>query len=78
MWYDMSKEVTKLSFGVYSALKEIEYAQNLNRQNPNIKYYYLQGWNGNNHKLSYKANYEPEEFYSPYNINDSNTNFPSI
>ena len=68
MWYDMSKEVTKLSFGVYSALKEIEYAQELSRRNPNIKYYYLQGWNGNNHKLSYKANYEPEEFYSPCTV----------
>ena len=70
MWYDMSKEITKLSFGTYSALKEIEYAQKLSQQNPNIKYYYLQGWNGNNHKLSYKANYEPEEFFSPCNVVD--------
>ena len=30
-----------------------------------MKYYYLQGWNGNNKKLSYKANYSPEEFYCP-------------
>lgn len=68
MWYDMSKEVSKLSFGVYSALKEIEYARELSKRNPAIKYYYLQGWNGNNHKLSYKANYEPEEFYSPCTV----------
>lgn len=70
MWYGMDKEVTKLSFGVYSALKEIEFAKKLSECNPNIKYYYLQGWNGNNHKLSYKANYEPEEFYSPCTVLD--------
>ncbi len=70
MWYDMAKEITKLSFGVYSALKEIEFARELSRCNPNIKYYYMQGWNGNNHKLSYKARYEPEEFYSPCTVTD--------
>lgn len=68
MWYDMSKEISKLSFGTYSALKEIEFAQKLSQTNPNIKYYYMQGWNGNNHKLAYKANYEPEEFYSPCTV----------
>ena len=65
MWYSVSKEVLKLSFGVYSALKEIEFVRKLSERNPNMKYYYLQGWNGNNKKLSYKANYEPEEFYCP-------------
>jgi arginyl-tRNA--protein-N-Asp/Glu arginylyltransferase len=68
MWYDMSKEVTKLSFGTYSALKEIEFTRQLSERNPNIKYYYMQGWNGNNHKLAYKANFEPEEFYSPCTV----------
>ena len=70
MWYDMSKEITKLSFGVYSSLKEIEFTRELSKCNPNIKYYYLQGWNGNNHKLSYKSKYEPEEFYSPCTVMD--------
>ena len=70
MWYAMSKEMQKLSLGVYSALKEIEFAQKLSERNPNIKYYYLQGWNGNNHKLSYKANYTPEDFYSPCTVTD--------
>ena len=70
MWYDMSKEVSKLSFGVYSALKEIEFAKELSKCNSNIKYYYLQGWNGNNHKLSYKSRYEPEDFYSPCTVLD--------
>ena len=68
MWYSMSKDITKLSFGTYSALKEIEFAQKLSQTNPNIKYYYMQGWNGNNHKLAYKANFEPEEFYSPCTV----------
>ena len=68
MWYDMSKEMQKLSLGVYSALKEIEFAQKLSERNPAIKYYYMQGWNGKNHKLSYKANYTPEEFYSPCTV----------
>ena len=61
----MSKEIAKLSMGVYSSLKEIEFVQTLNNINPNFKYYYLQGWNGPNHKLSYKANYKPIEFCSP-------------
>lgn len=65
MWYDVSKEVSRLSFGVYSALKEIEFVRELSQRNPNMKYYYLQGWNGKNKKLSYKANYEPEYFFCP-------------
>ena len=65
MWYSVSKEVLKLSFGVYSALKEIEFVRELTKRNPNMKYYYLQGWNENNKKPSYKANYSPEEFYCP-------------
>ncbi len=65
MWYDVSKEVAKLSFGVYSALKEIEIVRERHNRDPTVEYYYLQGWNANNHKLSYKANYEPEEFYCP-------------
>ena len=65
MWYNVSKEISKYSFGVYSALKEIEFVRELSRRNPDMQYYYLQGWNGTNHKLAYKANYEPEDFYCP-------------
>ena len=69
-FYHMSKEVAKMSLGVYSSLKEIEFIQNLSKKNPAFKYYYLQGWNGPNQKLAYKANYKPIEFcspcYSPY------------
>lgn len=65
MWYSTAKEVCRLSFGVYSALKEIELVRELSKKNPGMRYYYLQGWNEHNKKLSYKANYAPEEFYSP-------------
>ena len=65
MWYNVSKEVSKLSFGVYSALKEIDFVREMSKRNPSMKYYYLQGWNSGNKKLSYKANYEPEDFYCP-------------
>lgn len=65
MWYDNSKEINRYSFGVYSALKEIEYVCSLNARNPDMKYYYLQGWNPQNKKLSYKANYTPVEFFCP-------------
>ena len=61
----MTKEIAKLSLGVYSSLKEIEFVQSLSAINPKIKYYYLQGWNGPNHKLVYKSNYKPIEFCSP-------------
>ena len=63
MWYSLEKEVSKYSLGVYSALKEIEMVRELSKKNPEIKYYYLQGWSGNDKKLAYKANYPPEEFY---------------
>ena len=65
MCYSMTKEVRRLSFGVYSMLKEIQLVCNLSKNNPNMRYYYVQGWNRNNRKLAYKANYEPEEFYCP-------------
>ena len=63
MWYSLEKEVSKYSLGVYSALKEIEFVRELSKKNPEMKYYYLQGWNENNKKLAYKANYSPESFY---------------
>ena len=65
MWYSTSKEVCRYSFGVYSTLKEIELVLELSKKNPNMRYYYMQGWNRNNKKLTYKANYGPEEFYCP-------------
>ena len=63
MWYSLEKEVSKYSLGVYSALKEIEFVRELSKKNPEMKYYYLQGWNENNKKVAYKANYSPESFY---------------
>ena len=63
MWYSLEKEVSKYSLGVYSALKEIEFVRELSKKNPEMKYYYLQGWGGNDKKLAYKANYPPEEYY---------------
>lgn len=65
MWYDLAKEVCKYSFGVYSALKEIEDVQERNRHDPTVVYYYLQGWNPCNRRLKYKGDYEPEDFYAP-------------
>lgn len=70
MWYDVSKEIAKYSFGVYSALKEIEFVQEMSKSNPTMQYYYLQGWNKENPKLSYKARYEPEDFYCPGVVQD--------
>ena len=70
MWYDVSKDISKLSFGVYSALKEIELVKEMSKCHPKMQYYYLQGWNGNNKKLSYKANYTPEDFYCPCIVQD--------
>ena len=63
VWYSPEKEVSKYSLGVYSALKEIEFVRELSKKNPEMKYYYLQGWNENNKKLAYKAKYSPESFY---------------
>ena len=65
MWYDVSKEVSKYSFGVYSALKEIELVCKYHERNPDIHHYYLQGWNRMNKKLAYKSNYGPGHFYCP-------------
>ena len=65
MWYDVTKAVSKYSFGVYSALKEIELVCNYHERNPNMQNYYLQGWNKLNKKLAYKSNYDPGYFYCP-------------
>ncbi len=70
MWYDVTKEISKYSFGVYSALKEIEMVKGLSGKHPKVQFYYLQGWNENNKKLNYKARYEPEEFYCPCIISE--------
>ena len=63
MWYSLDKEVSKYSLGVYSALKEIEMVRELSKTNPEMKYYYLQGWVEGNKKFAYKVRYSPEEFY---------------
>ena len=65
MWYDISKEVAKYSFGVYSALKEIELVGKYHERNPEMHNYYMQGWNKVNKKLAYKSNYGPGHFYCP-------------
>ena len=65
MWYDISKAVSKYSFGVYSALKEIELVCQYHERNPEMHNYYLQGWNKLNKKLAYKSNYGPGHFYCP-------------
>ena len=65
MWYDIAKSVAKYSFGVYSALKEIELVCQYHERNPSMQNYYLQGWNKLNKKLAYKSNYSPEYFYCP-------------
>ena len=65
MWYDLRKEISKYSFGVYSALKEIESIQERQKTDPDAEFYYMQGWNEHNRRLKYKGDYEPEEFYAP-------------
>lgn len=65
MWYDLSREISKYSFGVYSALREIESVQERQKADPHVEFYYLQGWNEHNRRLKYKGDYEPEEFYAP-------------
>jgi len=65
MWYDLSKEVAKYSFGKYTILKEIEMVKSMGESNSEMEYYYLQGWHGGHKKLAYKADYKPVEFYCP-------------
>ena len=61
-YYKMSKQVTRLSLGKYSSLREIQLVQQLGELRGDMRYYYLQGWNGENPKLSYKGDYAPVEF----------------
>ena len=70
MWYDLTKSVAKFSFGVYSALKEIELACDYHKRNPNMRHYYMQGWSALNKKLAYKSNYTPGSFYCPTVVDD--------
>lgn len=47
-----------LSLGIFSVIKEIEYARTLN-----LKYYYLGYYIKDNHSMSYKNKFNPHELY---------------
>ena len=61
-YYKMTRDVTRMSLGKFSSLKEIALTQKLNSVCKQIKYYYLQSWSEFNNKLSYKSDYKPVEF----------------
>jgi arginine-tRNA-protein transferase len=57
-YFAYRKEVEKLSVGVYSVMREMEFAKNCG-----LKYYYL-GYNvRNNHHMEYKQKFKPHETY---------------
>ena len=61
MFFDVDKKYSRLSLGVYSALKELELAQELNRRGADIRHYYLGNFCPTNRKLVYKSDYQPAE-----------------
>ena len=54
----MDTDYGKLSPGTISVIKEIEHAQSLG-----LKYYYLGYYIKDNHSMSYKGRFFPQELY---------------
>lgn len=54
-----------LSLGVYSALKEIEFVQNLRQRIPSFQYYFMAYYVHSCPKMNYKARYRPSELLCP-------------
>lgn len=59
LFYD--PEVSKLSPGTLSALKEIEWVQNVKQWYPSMRYYYMGFYIHSCPKMRYKANFVPSE-----------------
>lgn len=55
-------EYSPRGLGVFGILSEISYAQSLN-----LDWLYLGYWNPKTHKMSYKSNYQPIEFFDGQN-----------
>lgn len=54
-----------LSLGTYSALREIHLVRSLNKDCPNLKYYYMGFYIHTCHKMKYKAKYRPSFLLCP-------------
>ncbi len=58
VYFVYKTEYNNLSLGTFGAIKEIEYAKNLN-----LKYYYLGYYIKDNSRMSYKNKFKPFELY---------------
>ncbi|KAI8847274.1 arginine-tRNA-protein transferase [Chytridium lagenaria] len=63
--YDPSPEILKLSMGVYGAVREISLVMDLEKINPNLKYYYLGYYIHSCPKMRYKGQYRPSDLACP-------------
>ena len=63
VYYD--PEYQWLGLGVYSALREIELVQKLNRSKPEFRYYCMGYYVHDNPKMNYKGNYSPSYLLCP-------------
>eukprot|EP00117_Sycon_ciliatum_P007911 scpid55293/ scgid10840/ Arginyl-tRNA--protein transferase 1; Arginine-tRNA--protein transferase 1 len=66
MFFDIDKQYSRLSLGVFSCLTELEFAQQLNKKGADIRYYYLGNYCPTNRKLAYKTDYQPTEVLCPH------------
>jgi len=57
-----------LDLGVISALREIEWVQNIAKECPNLKYYYLGFYIHSCQKMKYKGKYKPSDLLCPENF----------
>ncbi|CAD8102201.1 unnamed protein product [Paramecium primaurelia] len=55
----------KYSLGVYGVLQEIEYIKQHQKENPQLKYYYMGFYIMDSKKMAYKADYTPCELLCP-------------
>ncbi|KAJ3395627.1 Arginyl-tRNA--protein transferase 1, partial [Chytridiales sp. JEL 0842] len=63
--YDPDPEISFLSPGVYSAVREISLTLELNKMHPELKYYYMGYYIHTCPKMRYKARFKPSDLACP-------------
>jgi len=66
VYFFYDPEYAFLSLGVYSALKEIELVQQINRDIPSFKYYYMAYYIYTCPNMNYKAKFRPSSLMCPF------------
>lgn len=68
VYFIYDPDYAALSLGVYAALRETGFTWSLNRELPDLRYYYMGYYIHSCPKMRYKANYRPSELLCPVRV----------